>query len=149
MGDESTDEEDDEEKEDDNEEEEEDAEEEDEEQEGNESEASEMEVGDYSPVESGSDDEDTIEKEEKEEVKEEFEIDMLENEAEVPIEELLKLYYPDQLKQMQGEVGQVDESNGVEEEGRRKTTRSRGAIEINLWDLENPEDTLKSSSVKK
>ena len=24
-----------------------------------------------------------------------------------------------------------------------------GAIEINLWDLENPEDTLKSSSVKK
>ena len=149
MGDESTDEEDDE-KEDDNEEEEEDdAEEEDEEEEGNESEASEMEVGDYSPVESGSDDEDTIEKEEKEEVKEEFEIDMLENEAEVPIEELLKLYYPDQLKQMQGEVGQVEESNGVEEEGRRKTTRSRGAIEINLWDLENPEDTLKSSSVKK
>ena|ERR1712014_299963 len=108
-----------------------------------------MEVGDYSPVESGSDDEDTIEKEEKEEVKEEFEIDMLENEAEVPIEELLKLYYPDQLKQMQGEVEQVEESNGVEEEGRRKTTRSRGAIEINLWDLENPEDTLKSSSVKK
>merc|ERR1719284_1673426 len=150
MGDESTDEEDDE-KEDDNEEEEEeeDAEEEDEEEEGNESEASEMEVGDYSPVESGSDDEQTIEKEEKEEVKEEFEIDMLENEAEVPIEELLKLYYPDQLKQMQGEVGQVEESNGVEEEGRRKTTRSRGAIEINLWDLETPEDTLKSSSVKK
>merc|ERR1711972_97573 len=151
MGDESTDEEDDE-KEDDNEEEEEeeeDAEEEDEEEEGNESEASEMEVGDYSPVESGSDDEQTIEKEEKEEVKEEFEIDMLENEAEVPIEELLKLYYPDQLKQMQGEGEQVEESNGVEEEGRRKTTRSRGAIEINLWDLENPEDTLKSSSVKK
>merc|ERR1711962_1186084 len=150
MGDESTDDEDDE-KEDDNVEEEEDAEEEDEEEEeeGNESEASEMEVGDYSPVESGSDDEDTIEKEEKEEVKEEFEIDMLENEAEVPIEELLKLYYPDQLKQMQGEVEQVEESNGVEEEGRRKTTRSSGAIEINLWDLENPEDTLKSSSVKK
>merc|ERR1712113_795160 len=130
--------------------EEEDAEEEDEEEEGNESEASEMEVGDYSPVESGSDDEDTIEKEEKEEVKEEFEIDMLENEAEVPIEELLKLYYPDQLKQMQGEVvveEQPEETNGLE--GRRKTTRSRGAIEINLWDLENPEDTLKSSSVKK
>merc|ERR1719192_1624817 len=149
MGDESTDDEDDE-KEDVNEEEEEDdAEEEDEEEEGNESEASEMEVGDYSPVESGSDDEQTIEKEDKEEVKEEFEIDMLENEAEVPIEELLKLYYPDQLKQMQGEVEQVEESNGVEEEGRRKTTRSRGAIEINLWDLENPEDTLKSSSVKK
>ena len=48
-----------------------------------------------------------------------------------------------------GEVEQVEESNGVEEEGTRKTTRSRGAIEINLWDLENPEDTLKSSSVKK
>ena len=108
-----------------------------------------MEVGDYTPVESASDDEDTIEKEEKEEAKEEFEIDMLENEAEVPIEELLKLYYPDQLKQMQGEVleEQVEETNGLE--GRRKTTRSRGAIEINLWDLENPEDTLKSSSVKK
>ena len=139
MGDESTDEEDDEKEE----------EEEDEEEEGDESEASDMEVGDYSPVESASDDEDTIEKEEKEEPKEEFEIDMLENEAEVPIEELLKLYYPDQLKQMQGEVveEQTEETNGLD--GRRKTTRSRGAIEINLWDLENPEDTLKSSSVKK
>merc|ERR1712210_89580 len=105
-------------------------EEEDEEEEGDESEASDMEVGDYSPVESGSDDEDTIEKEEKEEPKEEFEIDMLENEAEVPIEELLKLYYPGQLEQ-------TEETNGLD--GRRKTTRSRGAIEINLWDLENPE----------
>merc|ERR1712210_24967 len=124
-------------------------EEEDEEEEGDESEVSDMEVGDYSPVESGSDDEDTIEKEEKEEPKEEFEIDMLENEAEVPIEELLKLYYPDQLKQMQGEVveEQAEETNGLD--GRRKTTRSRGAIEINFWDLENPEDTLKSSFVKK
>jgi len=124
-------------------------EEEEEDEEGEESEASDMEVGDYTPVESASDDEDTIEKEEKEEAKEEFEIDMLENEAEVPIEELLKLYYPDQLKQMQGEVveEQTEETNGLE--GRRKTTRSRGAIEINLWDLENPEDTLKSSSVKK
>merc|ERR1712032_104426 len=121
----------------------------DEEEEEEEDEASDMEVGDYTPVESASDDEDTIEKEEKEEAKEEFEIDMLENEAEVPIEELLKLYYPDQLKQMQGEVveEQLEETNGLE--GRRKTTRSRGAIEINLWDLENPEDTLKSSSVKK
>merc|ERR1712181_163452 len=117
-------------------------EEEEDDEEGEESEASDMEVGDYTPVESASDDEDTIEKEEKEEAKEEFEIDMLENEAEVPIEELLKLYYPDQLKQMQGEVveEQVEETNGLE--GRRKTTRSRGAIEINLWDLENPEDTL-------
>merc|ERR1712181_92888 len=124
-------------------------EEEEEEDEGEDSEASDMEVGDYTPVESASDDEDTIEKEEKEEGKDEFEIDMLENEAEVPIEELLKLYYPDQLKQMQGEVveEQTEETNGLE--GRRKTTRSRGAIEINLWDLENPEDTLKSSSVKK
>merc|ERR1711874_621649 len=122
MGDESTDEEDDE------KEEEEDEEEGDE---GDESEAGDMEVGDYTPVESGSDDEDTIEKEEKDEPKEEFEIDMLENEAEVPIEELLKLYYPDQLKQMQGEVveDQSEETNGLE--GRRKTTRSRGAIEIN------------------
>merc|ERR1712181_137817 len=136
MGDESTDEEDDEKEEEDDEE-------------GEESEASDMEVGDYTPVESASYDEDTIEEEEKEEAKEEFEIDMLENEAEVPIEELLKLYYPDQLKQMQGEVveEQTEETNGLE--GRRKTTRSRGAIEINLWDLENPEDTLKSSSVKK
>merc|ERR1712012_821190 len=99
--------------------------------------------------ESTDEEDDEKEDDNEEEVEEEFEIDMLENEAEVPIEELLKLYYPDQLKQMQGEVEQVEESNGVEEEGRRKTTRSRGAIEINLWDLENPEDTLKSSSVKK
>merc|ERR1712181_91672 len=147
MGDESTDEEDDEKEEEGNEEGEEEAEEDEENEEGEESEASDMEVGDYTPVESASDDEDTIEKEEKEEAKDEFE--MLENEAEVPIEELLKLYYPDQLKQMRGEVveEQTEETNGLE--GRRKTTRSRGAIEINLWDLENPEDTLKSSSVKK
>merc|ERR1712038_2117498 len=92
------------EKEEDDEDGEEEEEEEEDEGEGEESDASDMEVGDYTPVESASDDEDTIEKEEKEEQKEEFEIDMLENEAEVPIEELLKLYYPDQLKQMQGEV---------------------------------------------
>merc|ERR1712181_102869 len=149
MGDESTDDEEDDEKEEEESNEEGEEEEEEEEDEGEDSEASDMEVGDYTPVESASDDEDTIEKEEKEEGKDEFEIDMLENEAEVPIEELLKLYYPDQLKQMQGGVveGQTEETNGLE--GRRKTTRSRGAIEINLWDLENPEDTLKSSSVKK
>ena len=107
---------------------------------------SEMEVGDYTPAESASDDEDTIEKDEKNEAKEEFEIDMLENEAEVPIEELLALYYPDQLREMKGEE---KEMKGEEKEEGRKTTRSRGAIEINLWDLENPEDTIKAGAVKK
>ena len=148
MGDESTDEEDeggdDEGKEevvedDDVAEDEEEVEDEEEEDEDDSDAESEMEVGDYTPAESASDDEDTIEKDEKNEAKEEFEIDMLENEAEVPIEELLALYYPDQLREMKGE----------EKEEGRKTTRSRGAIEINLWDLENPEDTIKAAAGKK
>merc|ERR1719430_1627350 len=142
IGDESTDEE-------DQEGEEESEEEAEEEVEDSDDDTSDMDVGDYDPNDSGSDDEVTIAKAEKEDQKEEFEINMLENEAEVPIEELLKLYYPDQLKLMKEEMveEQTEESNGLD--GRRKTTRSRGAIEINLWDLENPEDTLKSSSVKK
>merc|ERR1711892_929768 len=48
----------------------------------------------YSPDADSDDDEETIEKEEK---GNENEINELENEAEVPIEELLKKYYPDQF----------------------------------------------------
>ena len=76
-----------------------------------------------------------LKKDVEEEVKEEFEIDMLENEAEGPIEELLKLYYPDQLKQEEVLEEQTEENGNGLDGGRRKTTRSRGAIEINLWDL--------------
>ena len=95
------------------------------------------EISDYAPDVEDSDDEVTIEKEEKTEAKDEFEISMLENDAEVPVEELLKMYYPDVLKQIQ-----VDPVvSEVREEGRKKT-RSRGNVEINLWDLENPEDQL-------
>ena len=56
----------------------------------------------YSPDVDSDDDEETIDKEEKEVVTEEEkgnenEIDMLENEADVPIEDLLKKYYPDSV----------------------------------------------------
>jgi len=110
---------------------------------------SEAEVDEYAPDENDSDDEDTIEKDEKQEQKDEFEISMLENEAEVPMEELLKMYYPDQWKQMQGETSAdsgTEESGGEGLEGRKKT-RSRGNVEINLWALENPEEALRAASV--
>ena len=70
----------------------------------------------YSPEESGSDDEETIEKDEKEvdEKNNDNEINMLENEAEVPIEELIKQYYPDQFKEMDLEIQEV---NGTEIDG--------------------------------
>ena len=144
IGDESTDEEEEEEEEEEGDQvEEEESEEEAEEEEHSDAETSDMDVGDFDPNDSGSDDEVTIAKAEKEDQKEEFEINMLENEAEVPIEDLLKLYYPDQLKLMKEEMGEVEaeveEMVNGEEEGRRKTTRSRGAVEINLWDLQNPQ----------
>jgi len=73
---------------------------------------------------------------------------MLEHEAEVPIEELLRLYYPDQLKNMleievdMEETETVTAASSTEGEGssaatteERKKTRSRGTVEINLWEL--------------
>jgi len=109
------------------------------------------EVDDYNPEESDSDDEDTIEKDEQLEQKDEFEINMLENEAEVPVEELLKMYYPDQWKQMQStasvESGTEGSVSGSEGNDDRKKTRSRGNVTIDLWALENPEDTIRGSSI--
>ena len=109
---------------------------------------SDEEVEEYTPDEDVSDDEDTIEKDEQSEQKDEFEINMLENEAEVPMEELLKMYYPEQWKQMQGESGVDSGTEGSSGEGMegRKKTRSRGNVEIDLWALENPEEALRASS---
>jgi len=124
-------------------------EEEDEVDDGEGEQESEEEVDEYAPDENDSDDEDTIDKDEKHEQKDEFEINMLENEAEVPMEELLKMYYPDQWRQMQGEGGGdtdgTEGSGGEGVEGRKKT-RSRGNVEIDLWALENPEEALRASS---
>merc|ERR1711970_1588536 len=109
---------------------------------------SEDEVDNYTPDEDASDDEDSIEKDEQSEQKDEFEINMLENEAEVPMEELLKMHYPEQWKQMQGESGAdsgTDGSSGEGVEGRKKT-RSRGNVEIDLWALETPEEALRASA---
>lgn len=119
--------------------------------------------GDYAPDGSGTDDEETIARDEME-VDDKAgnpanEIHMLENEAEVPIEELLRMYYPDQLKNMLEIEVDMEEgsahvpttnsseivavtavmagcSNASEDDtAERKKTRSRGAVEINLWDL--------------
>jgi len=109
---------------------------------------SEEEIDEYAPEADESDDEDTIERDEQDEQKDEFEINMLENEAEVPMEELLKMYYPDQWRQMQGEAVEdsgTEGSGGEGGEGRKKT-RSRGNVEIDLWALENPEEALRTSS---
>jgi len=73
----------------------------------------------YAPGESDSDDEDTIAKEEKEvdEKNNGNEINMLENDAEVPLEELIKLYYPDQYKEMDLEVQELPEGLELDEGG--------------------------------
>jgi len=66
---------------------------------------------DYAPDGSDTDDEATIETEEKEvgEKNEGDEIDLLANDAEVPLEQLIKLYYPDQYKEMDLEVQELPE----------------------------------------
>ena len=113
-------------------------------------EASEAAEDEYAPEGDGDDDENTIEKDEKQEHKDEFEISMLETDAEVPVEDLLRMYYPDQWKQMQsgdmeGEMTDEEEVRSQENGGRR-STRSRGNVEINLWELENPEDQLRAAN---
>merc|ERR1712002_774209 len=57
----------------------------------------------YAPDEGSSDDEETIEKDEKEvdDKEQDNEIDMLANEADIPIEELLKKFYPEQFKDLE------------------------------------------------
>merc|ERR1712218_128303 len=99
----------------------------------------------YAPGEGVSDDEVTIDKDEKKEQKDEFEVSMLETDAEIPVEDLLKMYYPDQWKQMQGEGDENENGEEQHVNGGRRSTRSRGNVEINLWELENPEEQLRTS----
>merc|ERR1719447_1469231 len=105
----------------------------------------------YAPDGEGEDDENTIDKDEKSEQKDEFEISMLETDAEVPVEDLIRMYYPDQWRQMQAdtevEVDGDDKSGDNTQVNGRRSTRSRGNVEINLWELENPEDQLRSTGV--
>ena len=115
-------------------------------------EASEAAEEEYAPQGDEDDDENTIEKDERQEQKDEFEISMLETDAEVPVEDLLRMYYPDQWKQMQStgpeDTGVLtdDEADGSRtQNGGRRSTRSRGNVEINLWELENPEDQLRTA----
>jgi len=73
----------------------------------------------YAPTESDSDDEETIAKDEKEvdDKNKDNEINMLENDAEVPLEELIKLYYPEQYREMDLEVQELPEGLDVDEGG--------------------------------
>jgi hypothetical protein len=82
-------------------------------------EGDETEEEDYAPDGSGSDDEATIEKDEKdgEDENKDNEINMLENDAEVPVEDLIKLYYPEQYKEMDLEVAELPEGLEVGEGG--------------------------------
>merc|ERR1712218_750103 len=93
-------------------------------------EGSEAAEDDFVPDGEDNDDEVTIEKDEKDEQKDEFEINMLETDAEIPVEDLLRMYYPDQWKQMQGDDENAIENENENEEqhvnGGRRSTRSRG-----------------------
>jgi len=117
-----------------------------EEDEGNTDEASEVAEDEYAPDGEAEDDEMTIDKDEKSEQKDEFEISMLETDAEVPVEDLIRMYYPDQWQQMQADTGleldTEDKSGDTTQVNGRRSTRSRGNVEINLWELENPEDLI-------
>merc|ERR1719341_3184280 len=105
----------------------------------------------YSPDVDSDDDEETIDKEEKEVVPEEEkgnenEIDMLENEADVPLEDLLKKYYPDsvddlaeratskKIKDTTEKEEVKDKEDSVEENvsgtGRSKRRRKRKPIDF-------------------
>ena len=84
----------------------------------------------YSPDVDSDDDEETIEKEEEEpaaaeeKVTNEEEIGMLENEAEVPIEDLLKKYYPDTFEHMtSGAVGEEEKVENKVEKLEDKETK--------------------------
>jgi len=70
----------------------------------------------YSPDADSDDDEETIEKEEKEieDKGNENEINELENEAEVPIEDLLKKYYPDQFGNIEAQKREDESKVGKE-----------------------------------
>merc|ERR1719312_630534 len=72
----------------------------------------------YCPDADSDDDEETIEKEEKEveDKSNENEINELENEAEVPIEELLKKYYPDQFGDIEVKKTEDGSNSGSEEQ---------------------------------
>ena len=120
-------------------------EEEEEEDENVQTDNSDLGEDEYAPQEYISDDEVTIDKDEKKEQKDEFEVSMLETDAEIPVEDLLKMYYPDQWKQMQGEEDENENGEQQHVNGGRRSTRSRGNVEINLWELENPEEQLRTS----
>ena len=73
------------------------------------------EDGEYAPDEGSSDDEETIAKDEKEvdDKEQDDEIDMLANEADIPIEEQLKHFHPDKFKDI--EVEKKKENEGEAE----------------------------------
>merc|ERR1712198_611854 len=74
------------------------------------------------------DDDREVAKDEKSEQKDEFEISMLETDAEVPVEDLIRMYYPDQWRQMQAdtevEVDGDDKSGETTQVNGRRSTRS-------------------------
>merc|ERR1712053_63753 len=100
---------------------EEEEEEEEEDEENGQTDNSDVGEDEYAPQEYVSDDEMTIDKDEKKEQKDEFEVSMLETDAEIPAEDLLKMYYPDQWKQMQGEEENDNENGEQQVNGGRRS----------------------------
>ena len=102
--------------------------------------------GEYNPDVDSDDDEETIEKEEEEQTEEknhESEINELENEADVPIEELLKKYYPEQFgnieverKDMKTQKNTSD--NEKSDEAINKDVSGKEMVE------DQPDDSLKA-----
>merc|ERR1711994_885093 len=104
-------------------------EEEEEEDENVQTDNSDLGEDEYAPQEYISDDEVTIDKDEKKEQTDEFEVSMLETDAEIPVEDLLKMYYPDQWRKMQGEEDENENGEQQQVNGGRRSTRSRGNVE--------------------
>jgi len=106
--------------------------------------------GEYAPDGGSSDDEETIDKEEKEDVEdnkdEGNEINMLNNEADIPIEELLKKFYPEQFKDLEvakkeaetkGENMDVDNGDDM---GRGRRKRKVKPISEVMAEMEQEKD---------
>ena len=123
----------------------------------------------YSPDVDSDDDEETISKEEEEEVVPEEEkgneIDALENDADVPLEDLLKKYYPDSVDDLaeraankvvkdttsveKEEVGGDDEEEDITSTGRSKRRRKPIDFEEVQARIKQEEELLKEKEPQK
>ena len=102
--------------------------------------------GEYNPDVDSDDDEETIEKEEEqtEEKNHESEINELENEADVPIEELLKKYYPEQFGNIEVERKDLKTQKNSSDDEKSDEAINKDGSEKETVDNQPADDSLKA-----